>query len=115
MGCDSEPGGPRTTEGGAIFLYGKTGCGGGGAEAVEESERIGCFGAKPSPPWFSNLNITPRFIATLFVPLPSFLVVKKKVMPTTWMAKFHFNGTDSIWFESSLLSKRPLHFVDRKS
>ena len=31
------------------------------------------------------------------------------------MAKFHFNGTDSIWFESPLLSKRPLHFVDRKS
>lgn len=115
MGCDSEPGGPRPTEGGAIFLYGKTGCGGGGAEAVEESERIGCFGAKPSPPWFSNLNITPWFIATLFVPLPSFLVVKKKVMPTTWMAKFHFNGTDSIWFESSLLSKLPLRFVDRKS
>lgn len=29
-------------------------------------------------------------------------------MPTTGMAKFHFNGTDSIWFESSLLSKRSL-------
>ena len=69
---------PRRSEGGAIFPYGKTGRGGGGAEAVEESERIGCLRAKPSPPWFSNLNITSWFIATLFVPLPSFWLLKKK-------------------------------------
>lgn len=115
VGCDSEPGGPRPREGGAMFLYGKTGCGAGGTEAVEEGERIGCFDAKPSPSWFSNLNITSWFIATLFVPLPSFLVVKKKKScpPPGWP---NFILTAQIRFGlSHLFYLSGRYFVDGKN
>lgn len=113
VGCDSEPG-ASPHEGGAIFLYGKTGCG----EAVRRQSRKAkglAVSVQSLPALVFKFKYYTMVYSHVVCSPPLLFWLLKKVMPTTWMAKFHFNGTDSIWFESSLLFKRPLRFVDRKS